>query len=317
MSDFHVDYEETYDHTEEVKLSAGGRTSQHDFAPHADIYTLPSGYLSVSQIGLWQKCGERYRRNYVENMKRPTSSNLGQGKLVHRAVEGLLAYKIANKQEMPPAEMGQDLVTLHMTEMTQDIEVWDPKVPTMEALETSSRELVKMYTEERLPTALPRAVELKITAVFRGRVPFIGYVDHVEQSPIDLEYPDPTEPVKIRLSDSVRDLKSTGRKYGPSTVEDSLQLTTYATALGVENVGFDLLVLKKKNEFVKQDAFRTPDAKEHALDVVEDVAQAITKGVFPRADPESWMCTEKWCPFYKDCRGRQRSYHHVTTSEDV
>jgi hypothetical protein len=128
---------------------------------------------------------------------------------------------------------------------------------------------------------------------------------------MDVDFKPLTTMDDLALSDSVRDLKATGKKYGPSRVENSLQLSMYSEITGLERVGFDLLVQKKIPEFAKQDSFRTPQEKNHAVNVVEDVARGISAGHFPRTDPESWMCTEKWCPYFADCRGAAPSYHVV------
>ena len=293
------------------------RDNNHDFEDHEQVYELPSGYLSVSQVGLFQKCGERYRRKYVLGQKSPNSSNLGHGRLIHLTVETLLQYKIDHEQRVPPADLAGDTISTHLQEHTQDIEIWDPKVPNMEVFEETARSLVDLYVEARLPEVLPRAVELKLEKVIRGRIPFVGYTDLIEMSLIDVDF----QPMKslddLKPTDSVRDLKATGKKYGANIVANSLQLSMYGVITGLEHVGFDLLVQKKKSEFVKQDGFRSPQEKEHACDVVEDVAKAITAGIFTRADPESWMCTEKWCPYFKECRGGQKSVHVVPDGESV
>jgi len=305
------------DEEDEDTSRSRGRSRNHDFGEYDKVYDLPSGYLSVSQVGLYQKCGERYRRRYVENQRTPPSSNLGHGRLIHKAVETLLQYKIDNEQRVPPADLGNDAISDHLQEMSQDIEIWDPKVPDIETFEETARELVGLYEESRLPEVLPRAVELKLKRVLRGRIPFVGYTDLIEMSLMDVDF----QPMKslddLKSTDSVRDLKATGRKYGAQRVKNSLQLSMYAEITGLENVGYDLLVQKKKSEFAKQDAFRSKREKEHAVDVVEDVAKSISAGVFMRADPESWMCTEKWCPYFSECRGAQKSIHTVPDGESV
>jgi hypothetical protein len=286
-----------------------GRDNNHDFEEHEQVYELPSGYLSVSQVGLYQKCGERYRRRYVLGQFTPNSSNLGHGRLIHKTVETLLQYKIDHEQHVPPADLAGDTISAHLQEMSQDVEIWDPKVPNIEEFESTARDLIDLYVDARLPEVLPRAVELKLETVLRGRIPFIGYTDLIEMSLMDADFTPMKSMSDLKASDSVRDLKATGKKYGANRVDNALQLSMYAVITGLEHVGFDLLVQKKRSEFAKQDSFRSSSEKEHAVDVVEDVARAISAGVFTRADPESWMCTPKWCPYFNECRGAQRSIH--------
>jgi hypothetical protein len=121
----------------------------------------------------------------------------------------------------------------------------------------------------------------------------------------------------FNAADKVVDLKNTGKVYGETRVVNSLQLSIYSMITGVERVAYDLLVQTKTPKFVHQEAWRTPTELEHAADVVEDVARSISAGIFPRTDPESWVCNAKWCEYYSDCRERRRGKQITTISEVV
>lgn len=277
------------------------------------VYDLPKDYLSHSQVNLWFLCGHRYYLQYVMGESRPASSNLVHGRTVHSAVEVLNNYKIHNQGAMPPRELAQDTITDELSsDEAKDIEVWDPKIPNAEAMEETARTMTDIYYDERLPSTRPRATELKLETLIRGSIKILGYADLIEDSPMARTPGQPVTDVKdIRPTDFVTDLKNTSKTYGKNRVADSLQLTLYSAVTGAENVAFDLLVQTKKPKFVRQESWRPQAEREHAFDVVEDVAAAISAGVFPKTDPESWMCTEKWCPFWKQCRGRTRTYHPV------
>lgn len=268
-------------------------------------YALPTEYLSWSQMNLYMSCGERYRRRYVEKQRTPSSSNLGQGRLIHKVVENMNLVKMKEGRLMEAEEVN-DMVSSLRHEFTEDIVIWDPKVPDMEVLDTTTRELVELYRQVRLPETRPKAVELRIGALLDGEVPYVGFVDLLEYGPMA----DPTVPIvlegsvpRIDRSDCVTDLKATGKKYGSHRIENAMQLTLYAEVTGVDNVAFDLLVQKKENEFVRQGGIRTPSEKQHAKNVAKDIAQGISAGYFPRTEPENWMCTPKWCDYYDQCRG--------------
>lgn len=276
-----------------------------DLMENADTgVMLPQRYLSFSQINLYMVCAERYRRNYVLRAPRRRSSNMAHGSLVHKVLEEMHLFKM-NTKEAPPKSFHHDVLSQRLDEYFTDLETWDEKIPTKKAAEDVGRELLDIYYEDRIHSVEVRDVERRITSLLRGRIPFLGYVDLIEKGPMDVHSDDNTEEIiTIRPTDGVRDVKVTGRKYAPTRVENSLQLSLYAEILGVEDVGFDLLVQKAKSEYVPQRSTRSPREKEHALDVVESVADAISQGVFPKADPESWACNKKWCPFWDDCRGR-------------
>lgn len=275
-----------------------------DISGNTASLNLPSNYLSYSQINLYGNCGERYRLKYVMGNRLPGSSNMAHGRLMHKIIEEMLLHK--RDIGMPDKEFHHDLLSSNLDDYFEDVETWDPKIPDKELAETVSRELLDIYYKDRLPDANPRAVELKIDTILRGRIPFVGYIDLVEKSPMDTGPTDDPlyDPLSVKSTDGIRDTKVTGRKYGKARVENSMQLTLYAHALDVEDVGFDLLVQKKRSEFAPQRSVRGRQEKEHALDVVEGIAEAISAGVFLKTDPEHWMCSEKWCPFWDQCRGR-------------
>lgn len=277
------------------------------------VYELPKDYLSHSQVNLWFICGWRYYLKYVQGERRPSSSNPTHGRIVHRAVEKLNQYKIENDWEVPPRELGQDTISDALAEgMADDVEVWDPKIPDLKSLEKTARTMTDIYYDERLPDTRPRATELKLETVVRNAIKLVGYADLIEDSPMAKE---PGKLVTsrddIQATDCVTDLKNTSKTYGKNRVANSLQLSIYSAVTGADHVAFDLLVQTKKPKFVRQESWRPQAEKEHALDVVEDVASAISAGVFPKTDPESWACSEKWCPYWDQCRGKRTSYHQV------
>lgn len=271
-----------------------------------DKYQLPTKYLSWSQMNLYMSCGERYRRRYVEGQRSPPSSNLGHGRLIHKVVEELNARKIKDNTLMEKDEM-HDLISSLMDEYAHDIEIWDPKVPDLETMDKTARELLDIYHRDRYPNTRPRTVELKVGSMLDGEVPFMGYIDMVEWNPM-LE---PEQPIDfqddyarlVKPTDCVTDLKATGKKYGQHRILNAMQLTLYAKVLNVDNVAFDLLVQKKKSEFARQESIRTAQEKQHAVNVAKDVATGISAGYFPKTNPENWMCTPKWCDYYDQCRG--------------
>lgn len=308
MTDW-IDYDNTAE--EQAALPRHRRVSTDDAAilKAADPrINLPTSFLSFSQINLYNLCGRRYYYKYVLGMRQPSSSNLVHGRMCHEVVDKMHQYKIHHNFETPPKEFYMDTITDELEGLEHDIEGFDPKIPDMNVFETTARELVGLYHEHRLPTVMPRVTEYRVVGLLRDRIPFQGYIDLIEQNPmIPTDPRDPAffhEGSPIHPGDTVIDLKFTGRKYGQSRVNDSMQLTLYAELTNLEHVGYDLLVQKKVSEFVPQRSTRSTQEKNHVLDIMEDVVKGISLGHFPRTDTESWMCSEKWCPYYLSCRGK-------------
>ena len=269
---------------------------------------LPKGYLSFSQISKYMNCPEQYYHQYVLGKRAPGSSNMAQGRLIHQALEAMHKYKMENNQAMPPPEYHHDLLSDAIDGCFEEVEMWDEKTPDKDTAEKFSRKLSDIYYKERLPDVRVRDAERKVEGLIAGIVPVLGYVDLIEIGPMDTTDPDDifTDPFEPQPTDAIVDAKTTGRKYPKGQVENSLQLTMYADLLGVENVGFDLLVqtAKGKTSYYKQRGVRSMADKMHAREVIVGIAKAISAGIFPKASPEHWMCSKTWCPVWDDCRGK-------------
>jgi len=313
---------------EAMRANTGALTT---LLEHTKKYNLPRTFMSYSQVNLFKICGERYRRSYVEDQPRGSSSNMAHGKMIHSVVEDLNRAKLTGEYNdwgsSSALQYANDRISEHMATAALGIETWDPKVPDAQLFESSARDLVQIYVQERLPNTLPKALEVRVIDCLNGSVPFQGYIDMVEHSIMAFvdengEVPDildlaAAQSTAFSASDKIVDLKNTGKTYGEGRVANSLQLSLYSKITGAERVGYDLLVQTKVPKFVQQEAWRTPPELEHAADVVEDVARSISAGIFPRTDPESWVCSSKWCEYFSDCRERRRGAQTTVTSEVV
>lgn len=274
-------------------------------------YTLPQGYLSYSQVDLYIKCPKRYEYKYIDRRPSKTSSSQARGKTVHSVLEQL--HRLRKHGEIPSWGLTKALLEDALSENMRSVEEWDDKVTSTEVARSGAEASLKLYVENRLPLMDVRAIETKVEIDINGRVPFLGYIDIIEDGGVD-----PAPGALYGIGDSVRDIKTTTKKYGPGEIQNSLQLSLYAGATGIHTVAYDLLITPPKGgaQYVEQVAQRTSAEVAHAYDVVEDVARAISAGVFPRTSPQNWMCDAKWCPFYKECRGRGATVA-TPCSEDI
>lgn len=276
--------------------------------------SLPRDYLSASQLNLFLKCGRRYYFKYIQEKGERETSGMVHGRYVHSVVEWALREKMAGNPT-PSREAVMDYVSSTIIDAFANVEKWEEKIPDLAYAESSVRAVLDVYTKTRLPEVRPRAVELGVSALLRGKYPFVGYIDLVEINPMEEDgYKHPSyDDDEPRLGDTIVDLKNTAKKYPESRIENSLQLALYSAVTGVPDVGFDLLIhrppTQRKDEEIflhKMRTMKTVEEQEHALDLVEDIAGMISAGVFPRTDPDTWACTERWCPFFSQCRGRDR-----------
>lgn len=269
---------------------------------------LPRGYLSVSQASQYLKCGEAYYRRYVLDAAIPSTSFQVQGRGVHKAAEKLhlsmIDSNIISEEEM--VQVYSDLHDVEIQDATIDTTEDDEIADTTEALKDVGIKLTKLYykvamglehnktTGEAYPMVKPTAAERIIRANIVSSeglvIPFLGVID-------------------LEEADSIADLKTKKRAAPQGEVDNSLQLSLYAHVTGKPFVRHDQLVKPTKkfpSRFIRMESVRTRNEVLHAIDVVSEIAVDIAAGRFRKTNPENWWCTQKWCPYWDDCRGRKR-----------
>lgn len=273
-------------------------------AKGADLYSraLPRGYLSVSQVMQYTKCGEAYRRRYVLEQRIPPNSFMVQGRGVHKAAEHLHLSIIAGKPISAP-EMVAVYSDLHDQEIVgaeikEDLTVGQIKDMGIRLTNKYHGVALGNATDSKTGARIPAVDPVAAEKVFRVNlhpensdpIPFMGVIDLVETT-------------------SISDLKTKKKAASQAEADNSIQLSLYAYVTGIPVVRLDQLVKPTKTmpeRFLRTESVRSKAETLHALDVVAEVAQDIAVGRFRRTNPENWWCTSKWCPYWGDCRGRKR-----------
>jgi len=283
---------------------------------------LPKGYLSVSQINKYLGCGRRYEYEYVLSRPYRSGSGLVLGRTVHKIAEHTLRKYIADQFTVPSADFVGDTISTLMKEYLRQVDVWEntyEDAPNPQKMfEEETRILSELFRLARVPELHPRTVEYKIESKLADWIPFVGFADIIDR---DLELEKDANLVSSspepQWTDTARDIKVTGKKYGENRLRGSLQLSLYAGEIGTQFVGYDLIVRKgtgKKSvpRMIPQPAeepgyklMRTEEEIVWAQEIALDVAEGISAGYFPRCDPEAWVCCEKWCDHYSECRGKK------------
>jgi len=273
---------------------------------HADFYTdgLPKGYLSVSQVNQYLKCGEAYYQKYVLEQTTPSSFFQVQGRAIHSAAEAMHNSLIKGTL-ISHEEALQAYSDLHDAEIDDVVDDTAPEELTAGKLKDIGLRLTSEYhvvasgdarapggvrIDPPKPVAAEFAFRVQLEQEGKPSVPFLGYIDLVEET-------------------AISDLKTKKKAASQGEVDNSLQLSMYAHVTGKPDVRLDQLIRPTKShngKFVRTRALRTRQEVLHAVDIVCGVAEDITAGRFRKSTPDAWWCTAKWCPFWHRCRGKNR-----------
>lgn len=256
-----------------------------------------------SALDMLHKCGEQYRRRYVEGEIILPAIAMTVGLSVHDVARDSLRHKIDTGELLSVdecADLGRDALNVRWDKegvgLNDDEHKQGETVVRGEAVDKVVR-LAEFHAAYLAPYLNPVAVERSWVIEASGYpFDFAGTIDVEEQGPV------------------LRDLKTKGKSPSQGEADYSDQLTMYALAVkAIDGVlptamWLDCIVDLKKGPVLKQQ-FTMRDA----LDVqvfarrLENAAKVVESGVFTPARRSDWWCGPKWCGYYDSCpyvRGR-------------
>jgi PD-(D/E)XK nuclease superfamily len=271
----------------------------------------------VSALTALLRCGEQYRRRYIERERIPPTTPLLRGTAVHRGVNaGLLEQRRA--QEPAPVDLYEDVAASEIERARHGGATFTAEEHSAGVATTWGRLTDRVvryaggYGRRVAPGVSPVTVERRVTvrgllpgALLRGTLDLVDAADAVE---------------------TIVDTKTTERAPQADAADRSLQLTMYSLLRTAERgadgrpqprsdaqieppapdpVALDYLVLTPKtNQFTYTRLRSSRTARDRGALVrrIEMAARAVRAGVFMPADPQTdWWCSEKWCEYATTC----------------
>jgi len=262
---------------------------------------LPSrGVFSASQHGMYHRCPRQYFYRYILGEKQKPGIAMTRGKAVHKGAE--VTHQSTIDTGMPlKKEEALEAVANEFDRDVDNIELEKDDNPGH--IKDQTIRNFSVYYDQAVPIVRPVEVERGFAIKF-GTVPVIGFIDLVDEVLVErVEETDvPGEgPLVIEV---VSDLKLTGKKWAAQKLRHEPQLTFYAHVVGTPNVRIDFLLdLKSGTRYVQERSLRNPNDVRLLVEDVEESVDNIKKGRFPRCDPTTWVCNDRFCGFYEKCRG--------------
>lgn len=256
---------------------------------------------SNSALSTLERCGEQFRRRYVEKERVPPSPRMLRGTVVHRVASASMLQKL-QEQELPSVEEAKDLAS---TEFEQQ---WaggvsfdqDPSASSVATAKGQSKDfavdLSAFYVEQLAPTITPVAVERRIEVKPRDSdITIHGTLDLVSSE---------------ANGEHIRDLKTTEKSPSADSADRSQQLTMYAmirlAEKGVLPAGLTLDYLvrtpaKAERKHVPLHTTRDRADVASMVNRINTAVEAVKRGVFMPTNPENWWCSRQWCDYHATC----------------
>lgn len=259
--------------------------------------------LSISALDTLSRCGEQYRRRYVEGERIPPGVAALVGRGVDRSVDKNLNHKIETQALLTVDELkdtARDAV-IHEWDhggvsLSADEVKTGVKTVKADAIDKSVR-LAELHAVKAAPHLEPTHIQRKWRVELRNYpVDLVGVIDIQEGT------------------NAVRDTKTSAKSPREDEAHLSDQLTLYALAGKVldgkppDKVALDYLVDTKEPKHVTRESTRTDEDFKVMLRRIEVAIHAIEKGVFVPARQTDWWCSRRWCGFFDTCPyARQRT----------
>lgn len=269
--------------------------TMHENGGQAAVAVKP--HLSYTQLNMLLRCGEQYRRRYIEGERVPPGSAGALGKSFHLAQESNYRQKITSKQDLPVEAVTAAFSDAFDVE-SNDV-LWTPEeaeagiAKVKGDLKDEGVKLVEVYHTEVAPAVQPESCEEVIPVALEG-------------FPYDLK-------CVVDLVDDkqvVHDSKTRGKSPTAEEANKSMQLTAYALAYRVSRkeqergLQLDVAVRNKNPKIVTLPTQRTNEQIGRFLETMARAAEAIQGGVFLPAPEGAWYCSPKFCGYYGTCKVR-------------
>jgi hypothetical protein len=255
--------------------------------------------MHQSALASLAKCGEAFRRRYLEHERHPFQSYMHVGRGIDEAANQNLQNKIDNAELLPVDQVTETARAVTRKSIEEDGIIATPeetglsdRAITTLALDKASR-LTFLHATKIAPVIQPLEVQGKFAIELPGAsFDVVGTWDLRD------------------VARRIRDLKSSKKTPSKTAAEESDKLTTYALADHVVNktelpiaVALDTMVdLKTGPKAVTLESSRDGSDLNIMLNRYYQADTVIQLGAFMPANQDAWWCSLAYCEFAHDCK---------------
>jgi len=252
--------------------------------------------ISPSRILSYLRCGESYRRRFLDNEIIPPSIALHKGKATHKGIEKNNVYKKETKEDMKLKEVLEIISNEYDQNIKKEGLLLNKEEETIgkDKIVGEGKDTIislgRLYREEVAPDIMPLYVEEKVIIQTSQQVELVSVLDLCDDKK------------------NIIDFKTSNRKKNESEISSDLQLSFQALtfrSLTKENpnsVNFCVLIEKKQPEVQNLKGTRTEVEYKILLNYINIYLKGIRNGVFMPPNPTiTYYCNPKWCGYFNTC----------------
>ncbi len=246
-------------------------------------------HISFTQLNMLLRCGEQYRRRYIQKEIIPPSGSMVRGRSAHKAEEFNFKQKITTNTDLP-IEIVKDTFSDEWERNKYNIQWTEEELDGDSPAKREGKykdvgiSLIEVYHTELAPQAHPIAVEDKFTVQFEGGYPELtGIIDRIDGG------------------DNIIDLKFVGKSPSIDDLAKDIQITSYDFGFRHKYKMKPYLLkkeyavaTKKPKTVIQESKPRDDETLNRFLRRLESAMGAIGKGNFLPASHGWWGCSQKW-----------------------
>lgn len=268
------------------------------------------GHLSPTQIEMYLRCPRQYCSRYVEGKKFPPGVAMVEGKTHHCVFEHNNKHKIKKGSDYslkPLFNFFHDSFNEYQGEIPK--KEWMRAGETKDKVLNRGKELLAKYLSKFAGRLTPWYIERELRFKV-GDVEVLGYLDVAGEVQPALKKSKANPPRY-----SVIDYKVVSRKKTDAELQNAIGLSFYGWGAIDLFSGIDMLKNPPDVGFCSLTKTQQPDVHWQSVvlqvgrikwfrRVVLDIANCISQGSFPVCNPVTWCCTDRFCGYYKQCKGK-------------
>lgn len=241
----------------------------------------------------WLRCPEQFRRRYIEGDILPPGIAAHVGSGLHGAAELNFTEKLITGEDQPKSILQDAAATAYRARLDRDgVFVCHAEMPSLQKDLAAGLDMAVKLVDpffEFAPEIQPSLVEHKSSIDVEGLPRITGTVDLYT--------------VDKRLSD----LKTAKRTWSQQQADTTTQLTIYREfvkrELGTppDTYTIDCFVKTKTPKYESVKTVRNDEDFEVLANKMRLMMRMVNAGIFPPADPGSWVCSPRFCGYYLTC----------------
>jgi len=254
--------------------------------------------IHQSTLNMALRCGEQFRRRYIEGEIIPPSIAAGRGTAVHKANEVNLKHKVVKQEDLPLEDLQDAARDAYVHTFSNGVYIPKKDLPAKNRLLNDGLNdairCTKVYRREVAPHIKPISIEQPFQIDVGLELPLAGRMDYQE------------EPV-------VGDLKTASMKWQKDRINREIQPAFYSFVHEQERgirplFRYHVLIARRNKEGQPtseeyQPLEYTPSEKDYKalFAKLQLFIQMLKSGVFPPANPTAWWCSERFCGYWYTC----------------